>query len=167
MNFIAFYVRSNFKWNMFKGNGCFYVFSVDMLWEKCDSSFFYQLQQMLIVKHLLIWYKFRVFSLLLIVRADWKEMHSKIAVFIWKSPNFLTLEIKIGKNLKSILVHFTKEKIASRPTKVNWNEQKSHKYKHAKQKLNLKHSAETKKLKKTFFKERKWCWQTLNFLKIF
>ena len=37
-------------------------------------------------------------------------MHSKVAAFIKKSPNQLILPIKIGKNLKSLLVELAKKK---------------------------------------------------------
>lgn len=40
-------------------------------------------------------------------------MHSKVAAFIKKSPNQLILPIKIGKNLKSLLVELAKKKNAT------------------------------------------------------
>ena len=73
--------------------------------------FFYQLQQVLIVKYFPIWCKFRVSSLLLIMKTKEKEkMDSKVANFFYlEAPNSLILQIKIRKSLKSLLVHLTKK----------------------------------------------------------
>ena len=82
--------------------GYFCAFSVNMLWGKCDSSFFTKPQQILIVKYFPIWCKFKVFSQLFFrllgVRTGGEEKtHSKV-LFLLKvlklvksSHNFLFL----------------------------------------------------------------------------
>ena len=73
-----------------------FVFSVGMLWRMCNSIFFQELQQMFTVKYFPIRCKFSVFSLLLIMRTEWKKkIHSKVANCFYLQP----LKTKKQKNI--------------------------------------------------------------------
>ena len=110
---------------------------------KIATVFFHQLQQMLRVKYFRIWWKFWVFSLLLIVRTKSKEkMYSKVANCFYLRSQIL--RIKTGKTWNHYLVNLQKRN-CSKTKKVKL---KLTKFKSAKQPV------KTKKQKKSLSKKK-------------
>ena len=120
---------NNFKLNMPLKNGYFCAFSVNILWGKCESSYFTDCNKyrQLKISYLAQVQSFQItFLRLMTVRAGGeKKIHSKAAAFIKISPNQSILRMDTGGgNLKSLLVYLAKES-CSRPRKNNQTQQKA------------------------------------------
>ena len=154
-----------FQLIMLQGNGYFCEF---FQWVCSGES-----TTFLYVTNYHFWCKFRAFSLLLLSGLnEWRRCIAKqLAVLIQKSLSQLILRIKIGRYLKSLLVHITRKILQDqeKQTKINENQIK---HKQMKPKLKPKNNnnnknRKNKKLQKSLCQKKKLMLANKNCLALF
>ena len=149
-----FLYSNNFKSGMLQGKEYFCAFSVDMLWRKCDSSFFTNYNK--------YWwwntsfFPANFFLRLLIVRTGRKEkIHSKVSnCFCLNVLKLVNLTQQRGVKFKIITSSLCKRQLKQDQEKITKTNKKQIKPKHTKPKLKAKQPVKTMK-QNIFFKKKK------------